>query len=486
MQGRVFASLLLIACTGGIAAGQATAPSGAAGATAPTAQPPYTVLRYNEDYSYLRDPALRTDFFDPIKYIPLDAQGDWYLSLGGQIRDRYEYFHNNLFGAGPQDRDGYNLLRVMANADVHLGQNVRVFLQGISASVQGINGGPRPTDANDVDLHQGFVDLKIPFDEQTSFTLRSGRQNLLFGAQRLIGPLDWANVRRTFDGFRGTLALPGNDLDLFFVQPVRVAKDRFDTDAPSAQFMGVYDTWHLPGVPSSAHAQLELYGLYLQQKNVTFPTEGTGREQRYTLGGRLSANPKPFDFDVEPDFQFGNFNGGNIDAFSFASEAGYTFSDTAFSPRPFLGFDIASGDRHPGDGHLGTFNQLFPTGHLYFGYIDAIGRQNIIDLHPGVDLTLLKNHHFVQSLTLRGEYHEFWRESDHDAVYTAGGTVLRPPGASSAASIGGEADVLLNWQIDRHLNSYFGYSHFFAGRFIDQTGPHKDIDFLYAALTYTF
>ena len=32
--------------------------------------PTYKLLRYDEDYSDLKDPARRTDFWDPIKYIP--------------------------------------------------------------------------------------------------------------------------------------------------------------------------------------------------------------------------------------------------------------------------------------------------------------------------------------------------------------------------------------------------------------------------------
>src|SRR5271154_4194276 len=68
--------------------------------------PAHTALRYDEDYGYLRDPAARTDLFDPLKYIPLNETGDWYLTLGGELRDRYEYFQNNTFGSGTQDKDG--------------------------------------------------------------------------------------------------------------------------------------------------------------------------------------------------------------------------------------------------------------------------------------------------------------------------------------------------------------------------------------------
>ena len=45
--------------------------------------------------------------------------------------------------------------------------------------------------------------------------------------------------------------------------------------------------------------------------------------------------------------------------------------------------------------------------------------------------------------------------------------------------------MLINWQIDRHVAAYFGYSHFFAGDFLEETGPHEVIDFAYAALTFT-
>ena len=75
------------------------------------------MLRWNEDYSYLKT-APKSDLFDPIKYIPLGPD-DWYLSLGGQYRFRYEYFNNvNFSPAGSaQDEDGYYLNRLMVHAD---------------------------------------------------------------------------------------------------------------------------------------------------------------------------------------------------------------------------------------------------------------------------------------------------------------------------------------------------------------------------------
>src|SRR5688572_12487329 len=96
-------------------------------AAAPLASPAYTPVRWNEDYSYLKTSTAPADVFDPIKYIPLNDAGDWYLSLGAQARYRYEWFENANFGGGPQDSDGFHLLRLMGHADLHLGKNVRTF-----------------------------------------------------------------------------------------------------------------------------------------------------------------------------------------------------------------------------------------------------------------------------------------------------------------------------------------------------------------------
>jgi hypothetical protein len=52
--------------------------------------------------------------------------------------------------------------------------------------------------------------------------------------------------------------------------------------------------------------------------------------------------------------------------------------------------------------------------------------------------------------------------------------------------VGSEIDLTLKYNFDRHTLMQLGYSHFFAGDFIDESGPDDDIDFAYAMLQYTF
>lgn len=432
------------------------------------APPPYGAVRWDEDYTYLRDPAAAADFWDPIKYIPLNDTGDVYLSLGGQARYRYEWWDDANFGANQQDGDGFHLLRFLLHADLHLGDNLRVFVEGKSALEENRDGGPRATDEDQFALQQAFVDVNLPWDDNT-LLLRLGRQDLIYGAQRLISPLDWANVRRTFQGAKASLKMPDQTLDLFIVQPVIVDRQHWNENDDDTIFAGVYYVRQLPDVIGpDAKSRLDAYLLGLYRR------PGDLDEDRYTLGSRFSTAPKPWDLDVEVSYQFGEIDNDSINAWQFAVEGGYQFVDMTFEPRVFIGFDIASG------GDAGErFDQLFPLGHAYFGYIDAIGRQNIIDVHPGVTLTLNKD------VTLRAAQHFFWRQDTDDAVYNAGGGVLRA-GASDERYIGSELDLLLNWRIDRHLSAYAGFSYFWGGDFIEDTGSDEDIAFFYVALTYTF
>jgi hypothetical protein len=463
--------------------------------TLPTTQPAppvYTVLRWNEDYSYLKNPSNRTDFFDPIKYVPLNSEGDWYLSLGGQGRYRYELFDNFQWGFGQQDGNGYSLFRLMGHVDVHMGENLRAFVQIKSSLEDGRDPGPRAgLDEDDFDFEQAFADLILPIGD-ARLTLRGGRQNLLYGAQRLISPLDWSNDRRTFDGGKGSLAWPNgaNTLDLFWVQPVTVDDSSLNGSDDNQNFFGAYDVLAMPDFIRNGKSKLDFYALGLKKHSATFEA-GTGEEDRGTVGARFFSVPKPWDVDIEGAYQFGDFANGNISAWMVAIEGGYTIADAPMTPRLSIGFDVASGDDDLDDDVLGTFNQLYPLGHAYFGYIDAIGRQNIIDLHPGLKFQVSRQVNFSI------DYHLFWRYSGEDAVYNASGAIVRSDLSDTGADltdarfIGSEIDLLLNWQIDRHFASYIGYSHFFAGAFIDDTAPaydgaDEDIDFFYVAATYTF
>ena len=67
------------------------------GPTPNPARPPLApVDQADADYRFLADRTNRTDFWDVLKYVPLNRTGDSYLTFGFEARSEYEYFHNQM------------------------------------------------------------------------------------------------------------------------------------------------------------------------------------------------------------------------------------------------------------------------------------------------------------------------------------------------------------------------------------------------------
>jgi hypothetical protein len=161
-------------------------------APTPPPSPRYRVLRYDEDYTYLRT-APGTDVWDGVKFIALGDES--HFSVGGELRERFEYLRN----PGTRLSDSVLLQRLLLHGDLHLTPAFRFFVQVASASSFGRDTGPRPGERDDFDLQQAFGDLALGTPERLRATLRAGRQELAFGSQRLVGVRDPLNVRLRFD-----------------------------------------------------------------------------------------------------------------------------------------------------------------------------------------------------------------------------------------------------------------------------------------------
>lgn len=441
-------------------------------------RPPYnTVLRWKENWSGLRglNRSETGDLFDPVKFIPLNADGSIWVSFGGGVRGRLENFGN--FNFVPEADATYFLYHSLLHGDLHITKFVRVYIEGIDAesTPRDLPGGLRTSDVNALDLQQGFLDLNFPFTGGM-LTLRGGLQEFAYGKQRLVSPLPWGNAYRHWDGFTAIVETHGWNIQGFWTEFVPVQKYVFDEPDGQTQFSGLYATRGKPTDPLG----YDLYFLALDRNDPVTFNGTTGDEERYTLGGRLFGASQGFDYDLESAYQFGQVGSGDVGAWMLAADGGYTFKETCGKPRVALGFDYASGDSSAG-GNVGTFNQLYPLGHAFFGYIDEIGRQNIIDIHPGVWVKGLND-----KLTFSTQAHFFWRAQAADALYNAGGGVVRRGAPGTSKEVGAEIDLVANYKINRHLDVETGYGHFFPGEFIKQTGPSSPINFFYLQTQFYF
>jgi hypothetical protein len=298
--------------------------------------------------------------------------------------------------------------------------------------------------------------------------IRVGRQELLFGSQRLISTLDWANTRRTFQGVRAFRQTEKFDFDVFWVQPVIPNSNRPGNQQDANHFNSVDNNQNFVGAWATyrpkAGQVIDLYYLMLDNTNkyvqLGIPQGGF---TRHTTGGRYAGNAGNFLFDVEGAFQFGTQNGRDVFAAMFTKGLGYNFKDAMWSPTFWAYYDYASGG-NPTNGTSHTFNQLFPFGHYYLGWTDQVGRQNIHDLNFHLYLYPTK------WLTTWVQFHSFWLANNKDALYNAGGVPIRfDPTGRSGSHIGEELDFVYNFHLSKHADILTGYSYLWGGEYLKNT-----------------
>lgn len=432
---------------------------------------------YDADYRYLENPNFgQVTFFSPLKRIhPSD---NWLLSFGGEERVRY-MDENGGYARFTGQANVYELIRSRVYADVWYLDWFRLYVEMQDSRIANNDLPPLPNDVDHADFLNLFVDAKLfALDKQPAY-VRIGRQELYFGSQRLIGPSDFPNVRRTFQGVRAFWLGEDWTVDAFWVQPVLMRPTSLDPPDRNQNFTGLWTTYR----PRKGQA-VNLYYLDLENRN---PGIASGRGGVFgfynvsTLGGRYVGDFHQFLWDFEGMYQLGSWSNQAISAGAVTTGLGYQFAHLPFDPQFWLYNDWASGDRNPGTGDVhGTFNQLFPWGHTYFGYLDLVGRQNIDDISMQLGLYPTK---WIQT-TL--QYHIFHLDSARDALYNASGAVIRrDPTGQAGTFVGDEIDFTTNFHLSLHHDIFVGYSKLFAGSYIHRTsGPQTGPALFY--LQYSF
>ncbi|MCW5977357.1 MAG: alginate export family protein [Bryobacteraceae bacterium] len=446
---------------------------------------PLEMLREEEDWSFLRDPSMRTDFWDPLKYIQLGKREGWYLTLGAETRQFYEVYRNEVWGMLPPDDTGYLLQRYMFHSDWHLGDRFRVFGQLKSGLVIGREGQPRPMiDEDKLDVNQAWVDINL-IPKKGAFrhplTLRVGRQEMNYGSGRLVSIREGPNVRLSFDGLRLISNFRGWRVDGFAVRPVDTLPGIFEDRRDHTQtFWGVYSTGRASSVPFVNRGNVDLYYLGLRRKFTAYD-QGFGSEMRHTVGARMwqRQRERPWDYDVDTAFQFGRWGPGNIRAWTVGAGGGHTFQATKWQPRLGVNAGITSGDKDPNDPNLQTFFAPYPDGH-YFGQIAQNGPMNIMGLRPIMTLNL------KPGMMINAEFYFFWRTSLRDGIYAIPGFPLRTGRLSDARFIGAQPQIELFWIVNNHVMLSVHHAQFVTGPFLNETPPGRHVKYLCGWISYRF
>ena len=442
----------------------------AAGQEARSVGEELNVIRWREDYRFLRDRPQPT-LVERLKFIPLDKDKKVYLTLGGQLRERLESYDPAFFGLPGGAAFTSYATRLLAHADLHVGGRFRSFVELGSYWEDGRQPASRPIDVGDLELQQAFLDVAALDRPPSRLTLRLGRQELPVGSGRLVSIRDGANVRLTFDAAKVTWVRSQRTvIEASAGRPVVPKEGVFESETSDREWFWYGNLSRLGGAPGRPGLELFYVGHSLRG---ALYGRGLGDESRHSLGGRIWGRPAPWDYSVQAGYQLGSFGSADIRAWGVATETGRAFVSLPGRPRFALRADIASGDRG-GARALGTFNAPYPALN-YFSEAAIFAPGNSYDLHPYLEVRPARTVAAAAGVDL------VWRYRTSDAIYRAGGGILVPPGVSDARFVTAITQLDATWQPVAQIALRAAWVRASAGAVIRAAGG-RPTDFLLLSL----
>ncbi len=354
--------------------------------------------------------------------------------------------------------------------------------------------------ANDIFARQAFMLIRNLGVK--NLTAKVGRQLVVWGNHRMFGHFDWNNIGWSFDGATLDYKVNGN----ITTQAGWLRINEGDCGGSGGGCAGA-GGGAIRGSGTSGDANIIYFRAPMKFAGVVLePTwiwhdGGNGgalsgarpaNQSRHTVGGRVttkrSFSKVTVDITGEGYYQFGTIGipdgaansvqGRELDirAYAWHLDGGVTLP-VPMQPRIGAEMNMASGDSaansctgaaSKANGGCNSewrgFDQLFPTNHIHFGYMDRMAWKNMIHFTANLNLRPTKNSH----LEIAG--HKFYLNETNDNWYGAAQTIfVQTPAGNQEDDLGSEIDVVYTMFLTpgNHVAWQIGGGAFFPGDFID-------------------
>ncbi len=364
-----------------------------------------------------------------------------------------------------------------------------------------------------MDVHQAF--LFVGNHKEFPVSVKIGRQELSYGDQRLVGPFRWNNSPRTFDALKVRWQNPVFGVDVFTGGVVYNDSHNLNKSNSQDHFSGAY--FNFPTLLKNEITEAYFLARNVERGIVTdnwtgvpAPFRFPGAQDVYTAGVRVKSKPNaydPFDYGYEIMYQFGNRTAVypatavapalaaprlSHRAYAAMLQAGYTWTQSTHQPRLALIYSYGSGDKSATDTKSGTFQNLFPTNHLFYGYMDLSSLQNLHDIRLAYTLKPTT----TSMIALEGHSHFLGRTSDF--WYNVAGAPRNFAGAAGGSGggyrinpgygkhVGNELDLVAAWTFKPYAQIEAAACRYFRGDYIKQSLAavgSKDASYFYVQLT---
>ena len=436
------------------------------------------LLRFDEDYSYLKDPAAADSPRDAYKFIALDSARDSWITLFGT--EKLYFDHNNMnLVSWPAASGNEFEARTTFGADTHLGSHFRFYLEGINGAYLGPASEPGLTTV-DFGLYNAFAEI-MDREAGIQYGVRLGRQEMWLGNGLIICNRDLANTPASWNGVRGYADWGSGRIDMFDLVPTNYAQQPLQGQLNTGMHLyGVYGSFGLSPIRIGSWllgSSLDPFFLrYTADANsyediaMRVPGQGPlprfapGADVRDSFGLRYYGGFGPLDFDYTGVLQTGSTAGSSVLAWMFTTQTDYVWRDLPGKPQIGFRFDGASGGASglPGDGHVATYQPLYNRAPYYSDGL-ATSQTNTVDFAPRGSIS------FDHNTRLDMAWVFYYRQNQGDAIYNgvaAGYKTFNPYFRTAfirGKYIGSMPDATLHWRPSRYQLLTFTVSYFMPG-----------------------
>ncbi|MGO1752379.1 MAG: alginate export family protein [Psychroflexus sp.] len=360
------------------------------------------------------------------------------LTVDAELRPRYEYRHGykTLF-SDDVDASSFVSQRTRLNID-YQSEKLRIFLSPQDIRVWGDVPQLNTKDNNGFSLHQAWAEVFI----DSSFTLKVGRQEIVYDDQRMFGSVGWAQQSRSHDAAMVKFKEKNTKLHLAaaFNQERESLTGNILTlnTYKSFQYIWANQTWN------NFSGSFLFLNNGMQNIEANQYIEGVSYSQ--TAGFHLNFKNNNLKLSSNLYYQFGEDAFKNdIKAYLVSLEAKYKTNDE-FSFR--LGGELQSGNDNTliNDGENNAFQPFYGTNHKFNGFMDYYYVGNHANSVGLLDLYANVNYAFQPLTNFDLTAHQFFSAAELDG--------------DSSKDLGLEIDFVFSHQLNKDVGLKLGYSHY--------------------------
>ncbi|MEZ4792472.1 MAG: alginate export family protein [Gelidibacter sp.] len=358
-----------------------------------------------------------------------------------ELKPRFEYRHGYKTLI-PDDVDAAAFVSQRSRLNFKYGsKTLMAYLSLQNVRVWGDVATLSASDENGTAIHEAWASVLL----DSKFSLKMGRQEIVYDDSRMFGNVDWAQTGRSHDAFIATFKPNGkNRLDVGFALNEE-DETLFQVDYHVANYKNFQYVWY--------HTDFENFSLSLMALNAGFTFENDNGEQdvnyNQTFGTHIMYAKNKLKADASAYVQTGKVAKTDLSALNLSGNVHYNMTPNFNAG---IGAEYLSGtDMNNMDSKINSFNPLFGTNHKFNGWMDYFYVGNHINSVGLLDLNLPLKYQ-KKKLSVQMMPH----------VFSSAATVVSATGTEMGNYLGTEVDFSLGYNIADNIGLQVGYSHMFA------------------------